>query len=180
MKNLGMTVSGNMVSVYWEKGGARFHVWLEIALGAHNDGGRHGVPVSPYRVRAERRTGSTQTTPTLYKNPPKDTPHRGPGYFKTRYLDASLKAHAATVQKALAEAERLGLYQQAADQLEVTESAAREAQLDSNADVARRALQQLMAEGALGSGLIQQYLDAADRDSLARLYLIVHQTNARP
>ena len=33
-----------------------------------------------------------------------------------------------------------------------------------------RAMMQLMADGDLGSGVMRQYLDAADEESLARLY----------
>lgn len=41
---------------------------------------------------------------------------------------------------------------------------------NTKAGKAERALHQLMDEGALGSGVIRQYLDAADDESLERLY----------
>lgn len=182
MDNLHMTVSGNMVSVGWEMGGARFHVWLQIDRSATLMDYRHGVPVKPYAIRPNRHVGShgNRFEYQIFKNPPLSIPYGGEGYFKTRYLDATAKAHAATVDKALREAERLGLYQQAVNAREAQEQAREEARTDAQADAAKRALRQLMDEGALGSGLIQQYLDGADRDSLARLYVIVSQTNARP
>lgn len=176
MDNLHMTVSGNMVSVDWEKDGARFYVWLQIDREAYQDSRRHGVPVSPYAVRVDGK----RCDRVLYKNPPKGVERRGPGYFKTRYLDATANANSRMVREALEAAERLGLYQQELAAKDAAEHAEQEARWDANADAAKRALEQLVAEGVLGCGLIQQYLDGADRDSLARLYCIVQQTNARP
>lgn len=93
---------GSMVNVSWEAGDARFHVWLDVDANG---------PVRPFRVRRDNPSSMTgRFGCILYKN--SIAGMREPGFFPTRKLDATSRTHEATVATALAEAERLGLYEQ--------------------------------------------------------------------
>jgi hypothetical protein len=189
---------GNMVGVSWRNpANERFHVWLQIERGEPAQGrpsGLPGLPVMPYTVRDEQLTAGRNAGQLamgaryrfqLYKNPPlnPDGTHknsRDPGYFATRHLDANAKAHAATVQHALREAERLGLYQLAIDAAAAEEAARVDAAQQEAADTMLHAAQQLVDEGLPGAEQFAAQVRDLSRDQQARmLWLIQNASHSR-
>lgn len=173
LHNLTMSASGHMVGVAWatdpgtEKE-ARWHVWLKIDSAAtaarHHD--LPSLPVSPYAVRDPDKG--------LRKNPPvAEVRYRG---RTGAWLDATTKANAPMVQQALAEAERLGLYQIAVDKAAADEQARVDSLRDEQAAKMDAAVQQLVIEGLPGAvdfALAYGTLSQAERQ---RVFQIMRHT----
>jgi hypothetical protein len=67
----------------------------------------------------------------ILKNPPNGTIHRGPGYFRTRKLDACAKANAAMLAKAREIAQNEKLYEKAAEDKQREKEASEQKQRDA-------------------------------------------------
>lgn len=73
--------NGARLSISWEKGGDRYHIWVD--------------------EKGEIENSMTNDKPTLYKNPRLDIKYGREGYFSTRLLNPFNKANKADVDLAL-------------------------------------------------------------------------------
>lgn len=138
--------------------GNRYHIWV------------HRNPEGTWQLTEKMGTGGK----FLYKNPPRGTDRFTEGYFPTKYLDHTAKAHAATVTYVLEQQNAHGIVEiEAAQQAHIKAAKLAEAR-KATADKMREGFQKVAAEmRAEGIGFGPADLDAVcglDDDRLNTLF----------
>lgn len=134
--NIDVTIHSTRYALAWVKDGLRYHVWLDRTTRAINDDG-----------------------PTLYKNPPLGTPHRGEGYFTTRHLNLRTKQNYKDFSYALEFAKTNDIFERAESQDKAQKDAEhlkhmqllRRRQLERSGPALYEALQQIMLPATFNS-----------------------------
>lgn len=109
----------NRAGVSWDTPEARFHFWTNVETRAIEAGG----------------SGRMGDVPVIYKNS-LVLDSRAPGYFPTRYLDATKPSNVETIAFLWAEIDRLGLIE--AGRAAQAEEERREKAIEEEADKQRR------------------------------------------